>query len=102
MEPVPSASKKILYGCHGWLPGYEEDMKIIVTRKDIQNGHKHDPDRCPVARALQRAGVQHFGVLASDVMLADGWNPTALLPLPFRVTDWILDFDAGRPVKPIS
>jgi hypothetical protein len=77
-------------------------MQITVTREDIEGGQRHDPERCPVAKALNRAGILHFGVMLASVVVADGRGHVAGLPLPARVTDWILDFDANRAVAPIS
>src|SRR4051794_37361841 len=77
-------------------------MKITITKEDIDIGHKHDPERCAVARALTRAGVSHFGVMLTSVVVADGYGHVTGLPLPTAVTDWILNFDGNKPVAPIS
>ena len=77
-------------------------MKITVTKAEIESGHRHDPERCPVAQALNRAGILHFGVMLASVVVADGNGHVAGLALPAKVTDWILDFDSSRPVGPIS
>src|SRR5947209_3364746 len=77
-------------------------MNIRVTSNDIENGQRHDPERCPVARALSRAGVLHFGVMLATIVVADGHGHVTSLPLPSQVTDWILDFDNNRLVRPMS
>jgi hypothetical protein len=84
------------------LVNQQAAMKIIVTNEDIEHGTRHDPERCPVARALSRVGVLHFGVMLASVVVADGQGHVTGLPLPGEVTDWILDFDGGRPVAPIT
>ena len=77
-------------------------MVITVTRQDIEAGRRCDPDCCPVARAISRAGIDHFGVVGASVMVVDGRQRAASLPLPSEVKNWILDFDGSRPVEPIS
>src|SRR4051812_35145467 len=77
-------------------------MNIRVTSNDIEDGQRHDPERCPVARALSRAGVLHFGVMLASIVVADGHGHVTSLPLPRQVTDWILDFDNRRSVQPMS
>ena len=77
-------------------------MKIKVTREDIEKGERRDPHSCPVGRAVSRAGIIHCCVTESAVIVPDGGpSPTALL-LPDVVQSWILDFDAQKPVQPIS
>ena len=77
-------------------------MTISVTREDIEQGRRCDPDCCPVGRALSRAGVVHFGVVGPTVMVADDAEHATGLPLPTAVKDWILDFDGAQPVEPIT
>lgn len=76
-------------------------MKIIVTRDDIESGRRYDPVRCPVARALRRAGMVFFTVMESAVRLRDEDEHGGLLVLPSPVQDWIRDFDRGEPVEPM-
>lgn len=77
-------------------------MNITVTREDIEHGQRRDPEQCAIARALMRAGLDHFGVMGPSVMVADGWGRLTSLRLPESVSDWIFNFDAGNPVEPIS
>jgi hypothetical protein len=76
-------------------------MNITVTREDIKHGQRRDPEHCAIARALVRAGLDHFGVMGPSVMVADGWGRLTSLRLPEEVSDWIFDFDAGNPVGPL-
>lgn len=76
-------------------------MKITVTKEDIGGGRRSDPEDCPVARALRRAGVVHFGVTGMAVMIPGERQHTSVL-LPGEVQEWIMDFDWGTPVKPIE
>ncbi len=76
-------------------------MKIAVTREDIRNGRRRDPDNCAVARALTRAGINHQGVTGMTLTLRTGPRRTSIV-LPSLVQEWILDFDWGSPVAPIE
>ncbi|HWI58635.1 MAG TPA: hypothetical protein VNZ22_15525 [Bacillota bacterium] len=77
-------------------------MKIVVTQEDIKHGRRCDPDCCPVARALLRAGLAHLGVVGTTVLITDANQQTTALPLPGAVKEWILDFDGNQPVQPFS
>jgi hypothetical protein len=76
-------------------------MRIIVTKEDIAGGRRSDPEDCPVARALRRAGIVHFGVTGMAVMIP-GERQHASVLLPGDVQEWIMDFDWGSPVKPLE
>jgi len=76
-------------------------MNITVTKEDIEHGLRRDPEHCAIARALMRAGLDHFGVMGPSVMVADGWGRLTSLRLPEVVSDWIFNFDAGNPVGPL-
>lgn len=76
-------------------------MKITVTNKDIEEGRRRDPSECPVARALRRAGISHFGVTGMLVIIQEGRKHIPLV-LPAAVQDWILDFDWGSAMAPIE
>ncbi|SPE50672.1 hypothetical protein SBV1_120013 [Verrucomicrobia bacterium] len=76
-------------------------MKITVTKEDIDGGRRSDPEDCPVARALRRAGLAHFGVTGMAVMVGGEPLHTTLL-LPGAVQEWIMDYDWGAPVKPME
>jgi hypothetical protein len=77
-------------------------MTIRITREDIENGRRCDPDCCPVGSALSRSGVEHLGVVGTGVMMMDERHYTEVVPLPGVVKDWILAYDGKRPVEPIS
>jgi hypothetical protein len=75
-------------------------MKITVTKNDIEGGRKSDPEDCPVARALRRAGILHFGVTGMAVMV-QGEREHATILLPSGVQEWIMEFDWGTQVEPM-
>lgn len=77
-------------------------MIITVTKQDIQDGQRRDPEQCAIARALVRAGLDHCGVMGPSVMLADAWGRLTSMKLPEVISDWVFNFDAGNPVSPIS
>jgi len=76
-------------------------MKIIVTEEDIDRGQRRDPENCPVARALRRAGVEHCGVGGIAVMIGSGADHTMVV-LPCIAQEWIMQFDWGKPVGPVE
>ena len=76
-------------------------ITITITKEDILNGRRCDPNSCPVGRALSRAGVSHFGVIGPTVVIVDGQDRRRIMPLPENVSEWILEFDACRQVKPL-
>ena len=77
-------------------------MNITVTKNDIEQGQRRDPEQCAVARALVRAGLNHFGVMGPSVMVGDRWGGLTSVRIPREVSDWIFNFDAGNAVSPIS
>jgi hypothetical protein len=77
-------------------------MRIYVTQEDIANGSRFSPDLCPVALALTRAGLYHFGVYGVFFLLELDLCTVTLLRLPTEVSDWIANYDAGRPAEPVT
>jgi hypothetical protein len=77
-------------------------MKIIVTRKDIENGNRHHGNDCPVGLAIKRAGVVHCCVTETAVVVRDEHKRVSALLLPDPVQRWISDYDQAKPVEPIS
>jgi len=76
-------------------------MNIRVTSEDIEHGQMRDPYGCPVARAVRRAGVAHFGVTGMAVMAGEDRQRTMVI-LPGVAQDWIKAFDYGMPVAPFE
>ena len=76
-------------------------MNIRVTSEDIEHGQMRDPYGCPVARAVRRAGVAHFGVTGMAVMAGEDRQRTMVI-LPSIAQDWIKAFDYGMPVAPFE
>ncbi len=74
-------------------------MRIHVTREDVENGRVRDAQNCPVAIALRRAGVAHFGVSGMLVWVASGHRAVVL---PGPVQEWILNYDYGMQMMPID
>ena len=77
-------------------------MNITVTKDDIEQGQRRDPEQCAIARALLRAGLDHLGVMGPSVMVSDSWGRLTSVKLPEAVSDWIFNFDAGNTVSPFS
>lgn len=76
-------------------------MNIRVTSEDIEHGQMRDPYGCPVARAVRRAGIAHFGVTGMAVMAGEDRQRTMVI-LPSVAQDWIKAFDYGMPVAPFE
>ncbi len=74
-------------------------MRIIVTVEDIEKGRARDAQNCPVALALRRAGVAHFGVSGILVWVASG---NQAVVLPGHVQEWILNYDYGLQMAPFE
>lgn len=75
-------------------------MKITVTQDDIDNGHRNDCERCPVAIAIRRCIDVPYGV---DV----GGNTRIITPIgnfkyPSTVRKFIHNFDNQLTVKPFT
>lgn len=75
-------------------------LHVEVTAQDIANGKRCNLRECPIAYALERAGLKTARVYNFRVVP----NPTGVvgIPLPFKATAFIADFDRGLPTKPFS
>lgn len=74
-------------------------MKIQVTKEDIANGQRVVCDRCPIALAMSRAFAQPVNVCVTDWRLK---SSRTYHFLPMAATNFLLNFDAGRPVVPFE
>lgn len=87
-------------------------MWIKVTKLDIERGVRGSAVSCPVARALKRklnwprtpfevetGTINRYTPSEVENPYA---NPTKVVELPLRASAFILDFDAGEVVEPIS
>lgn len=74
-------------------------MKIKVTKEDIRLGSSKicDGTKCPIARAMKRAGIKigHVGVTFYRLE-----NQSLRRQLPTHVTRFICDICDGEKVKP--
>ena len=71
-------------------------MRVQVTAKDIEEGHRGQCYSCPIALALKRKGVLKYGV---GVRWINSYNGLRYR-LPRATRQWQEDFDYGRPVEP--
>lgn len=74
-------------------------MKIHVTAEDIEAGVQKCSQNCPIARAIERLldDKRDLWVFASYVCV-DG----AVIGMPQHASDFVVAFDAGKPVSPIE
>jgi len=79
-------------------------MLVNVTEDDIKYGCKSAPGLCPVALAIKRTfGINEgVSVIPSDVAIFNENLIIQRATFPHHVRDFILDFDHGRVVQPIS
>lgn len=77
---------------------------IEVTYADIQTGERHEPNRCPIALALQRADDTRrwfIGTtLARSVSIVGEYERSRFLPPEAR--EFVADFDRRLPVEPFT
>lgn len=75
-------------------------MKITVTQENIDNGCSGSLSSCAVALACKAAGL---GDVTVDTQFIKIRNDLVFVQykLPTEVGNFISDYDAGRPVKPI-
>lgn len=71
-------------------------VKVEVTQQDIEAGVRVNPWACPIGRAAERAFGEPAG-MASDILVGNNYYD-----VPPDVRRWVLDFDRGEPVEPIT
>ena len=75
---------------------------ISVTKNDIRLGKPKNPDRCPVARAIRRAcGFADVSVGLIRTHWKDGFSYYSRHHST-KLENFVNDFDAGKPVRPIT
>ena len=83
-------------------------LKIRVTEQDIENGQKGSCRKCPVALALRKhypdndllVGAHDVDIYLDGVAFSS--NNLVTYKFPSEVTQFIGDFDDGKPVSPIE
>lgn len=76
----------------------KKQLIIVVTQKDIDNGERRNPCRCPVALSLRRRTSQHVEVDFESVRLGNHGG----FPVTKKMEIWMSEFDAGEPVQPTA
>jgi hypothetical protein len=74
-------------------------MTIEVTQEDIDNGKRRRCRHCPVALALRRFTRS---VWVADQSYLHNLDLQKEIGTPNRVSFFIEEFDAGKPVKPFT
>lgn len=89
-----------------------DSLALHVTQKDIREGERMDPKRCPLSRAARRAIKRTRPDLEGDLDVtvlvgieANTQIGSVIYDLGFwhissAGKDWINDFDSARDVKP--
>jgi hypothetical protein len=77
--------------------------QISVTLDDIQHGERKSCTNCPVARAIGRHLPEWVTLEAGALSLDFYWpNSSIRIQTPSIAEKFIVDFDQGYKVKPIS
>ena len=89
-----------------------DSLTLHVTAKDIREGERMDPKRCPLSRAARRAIKRTMPELEGDLDVtvlvgieANTQIGSVIYDIGFwhtsnAVKDWIREFDGGFDVKP--
>ncbi len=81
-------------------------MIIKVEQQDIDSGIKGDSDFCPVALAVKRLYPKHPVDVGGSFICWLGthtsFSYTRCMELPEKAQQFILDFDHGKKVKPLT
>lgn len=73
---------------------------VIVTKEDIKNGVPRSGRSCPIALALRRKVEPTEGaVMVSSTVATIG---TSNYRLPYEATNFVINFDSGKPVQPFE
>lgn len=75
----------------------EEVVYVVVTAKDIENGVREEPSKCPIALAASR----QLGTAVMWARILEDRTKDRFARVPDRVRDWITRFDRGDRVQPI-
>ena len=83
---------------------YPKSLKVYVRQEDINKGCLFSARGCQVARALMRgmkaAAVTSTYFIVNNTDSPIGWSQQYVMPK--KASRFVLDFDAGKSVKPIS
>lgn len=74
-------------------------LTVTVTREDIDAGEPRKTERCPVARALRRAGFRTAAVMCFTAHFGN-CGPSATLPA--EAVEFVRRFDRNEPVEPLT
>ena len=79
----------------------KEAIKIKVGRKHIANGIKEDAEYCPIALAMQGAGLKLVDVQPENATYyRDSYYHN--VPLPVEAKIFVNEFDSGKNVMPFE
>ncbi len=77
-------------------------LRVRVTKKHIEKGVREDAAKCPIACRLREMGFTDVEVFPENMILVVRPYYRATPKTPPRVSRFIMEFDDGKPVKPIS
>jgi hypothetical protein len=76
------------------------NIRVVVTAEQIQRGQPGCGE-CPVALAFRDLGFPRVSVGTNDIVIFFGATPVSV-KLPPIVRDFILDWDSGYQVSPLT
>jgi hypothetical protein len=77
------------------------EVNVTVTAADIEHALRNDPTACPIALAMRRVFRRpvSVGITLASVIYP---NREDVYRLPPTAQQFVTNFDAKRPVKPIT
>lgn len=75
---------------------------IKVTEECIKNGIQGNPQSCPIAWALKDIFVEDYGVTNDYIRIFESESGSKYCAVPPEVTNFVDDFDDGKPVQPFE
>ena len=79
-----------------------KNLRVNITKTDIERGLRNSTTHCPVARALNRKLKRYDVRVYCDQVVMGQSVLTRIIRLPRKTVRFIELFDEGKGVKPFS
>ena len=77
-------------------------MRIEISQEDINKGKQSDPEKCPIARAINRKKLRDVSVYSDSITWRDQKNDLCEQDNTNKIRKFIDNFDHGIKVSPFS
>lgn len=77
-------------------------LKVSVTKSNIQKGVCHSTSLCPIARAVRGKGFKRVNVNGLDIQIGREGHGMKIYELPRKAQRFVMNFDDGLKVNPIT